>query len=262
MLPFILLNIIVSAVVVTVVLAVRDRRGVPQTVVATPIAAEEVSEPDEVVVNPQVDPLQPTSTISADSEEASPPTDPTPIPEPTQTFHTVASGELLGSISVRYGVLVEDIVAANGLTDPNQIFVGQQLLIPIGGVVAESEPEAPPATETPIPTVAVESGEFAVQISAVIGVGDISAESVTISNAGANPVDLAGWTLADESGQLYTFQQNTLYGGGAAITIFTGQGQDDAASLYWGLDTAIWQTGEIVTLRDGGGNIQATFTIP
>ncbi|MFO7633235.1 MAG: LysM peptidoglycan-binding domain-containing protein [Caldilinea sp.] len=44
--------------------------------------------------------------------------------------HTVQSGESLSEIARRYGVPVAEIMAANGLTDPNTIMVGQELLIP------------------------------------------------------------------------------------------------------------------------------------
>jgi LysM repeat protein len=44
--------------------------------------------------------------------------------------HTVASGESLSQIAQRYGVTVEQIMAVNGLDDPNTIVVGQELVIP------------------------------------------------------------------------------------------------------------------------------------
>jgi LysM repeat protein len=44
--------------------------------------------------------------------------------------HTVAPGETLYSIARRYGVPPEAIAAANGLANPNQIFVGQVLYLP------------------------------------------------------------------------------------------------------------------------------------
>ena len=44
--------------------------------------------------------------------------------------HVVQSGESLSEISQQYGVSMQDIMAANDLTDPNTIMVGQRLLIP------------------------------------------------------------------------------------------------------------------------------------
>lgn len=58
---------------------------------------------------------------------------PTAVPPGQPTTHTVAPGDTLYSISQRYGVSMEEIMAANGLTDPNQLSVGQQLTIPAPG---------------------------------------------------------------------------------------------------------------------------------
>lgn len=44
--------------------------------------------------------------------------------------HTVAQDETLSSIAQRYGVPLDALVMANGLTDPNQVQPGQRLLIP------------------------------------------------------------------------------------------------------------------------------------
>ena len=93
---------------------------------------------------PTVDPLQPTP------ETETPPVvegaTAVPAPPPTTgepTVHVVAPGDTLFSISQRYGVSQEEIIAANGLTDPNNLVVGQQLVIPAPGSVT-----VPP---TPVP---------------------------------------------------------------------------------------------------------------
>jgi LysM repeat protein len=44
--------------------------------------------------------------------------------------HVVQAGESLLSIATRYGVTVEAILTINDLPDPNQIYVGQELIIP------------------------------------------------------------------------------------------------------------------------------------
>ena len=44
-------------------------------------------------------------------------------------IHVVEAGETLSQIALRYSVSVADLVAANGLADPNFILVGQRLLI-------------------------------------------------------------------------------------------------------------------------------------
>lgn len=44
--------------------------------------------------------------------------------------HTVTSGETLASIAAKYGVSVSALLAANSISDPNLIKVGQKLVIP------------------------------------------------------------------------------------------------------------------------------------
>jgi LysM repeat protein len=52
--------------------------------------------------------------------------------------HTVANGESLGVIARRYGVSVGELAAANSITDPSKVRVGQQLVIPGGKGPAKS----------------------------------------------------------------------------------------------------------------------------
>ncbi len=54
-------------------------------------------------------------------------------PETGETVHVVQWGETLSLIASRYGVTVEAIMAANSLSDPNLIYVGQRLIIPTPG---------------------------------------------------------------------------------------------------------------------------------
>lgn len=67
---------------------------------------------------------------------------PTPTPEPY--VHVVAEGNNLGIIADSYGVSEVAIMEANGLSDPNSLYVGQPLIIPGYGVTA---PAPAPAAE-------------------------------------------------------------------------------------------------------------------
>ena len=46
------------------------------------------------------------------------------------TMYIVQSGDTLSSIATSFNVDVAALMSANGITDPNQIDVGQQLIIP------------------------------------------------------------------------------------------------------------------------------------
>ncbi len=91
------------------------------------------------------------STITAEAEDnlqkalekvgVTPTAEPTPTPtprpratpSPTPVIYTVQPGDALSTIADRFGVLVEDIVEANDIADPDVLAVGQELEIPLSG---------------------------------------------------------------------------------------------------------------------------------
>lgn len=106
--------------------------------------------------------LSSADDIKVGQELQIPGTAPTPVPTPAPvtTVHVVQAGETLYSIARRYGVTVADLVAANGIANPDRINVGQRLEIP-GGTV-------PPA---PAPrTHVVQPGETLLAIALRYGV--------------------------------------------------------------------------------------------
>lgn len=58
------------------------------------------------------------------------PAAPSAQPASGARLHIVQVGEPLNVIAQRYGTTVQVLMALNGLTDPNRIFVGQQLIVP------------------------------------------------------------------------------------------------------------------------------------
>jgi LysM repeat protein len=54
---------------------------------------------------------------------------PAPSATPSVATHVVAAGESLADVAASYGTTVEALVAANGITDPNLIRVGQQIQV-------------------------------------------------------------------------------------------------------------------------------------
>lgn len=90
----------------------------------------------------QATPMPPTAT----------PIPPTSTPEPVSSTcgsgvtHVVQVGENLFRIAMRYGTSIDAISQANGITDINQIVVGQTLVIPCG--VDSGSPSVAPGSET------------------------------------------------------------------------------------------------------------------
>lgn len=91
----------------------------------------------------------PTTGAPASGE----PTDdlePTPTPAPTPQSYVVQSGDTLTRIANRFGVTVEEILAANPqIANPNRIAVGDEIVIPIP--LPTELPNQLPGVETPIP---------------------------------------------------------------------------------------------------------------
>ncbi|MDA8219795.1 MAG: LysM domain-containing protein [Dehalococcoidales bacterium] len=69
-------------------------------------------------------------------------------PALADSTYTVSSGDTLWAIATSHGVSVADMVSANDITDPNLIYVGEQLTIP-GDTAAPTTPSAPPAPTAP-----------------------------------------------------------------------------------------------------------------
>jgi hypothetical protein len=99
------------------------------------------------------------------------------------------------------------------------------------------------------------------EISIVLGAGDLETERVVISHIGTLELSLDNWILLDTNGNEYIFPDLTMYNGGA-VALFTKGGNISSAELYWGLDQPIWEVGEVATLFDPAGNPQASYVVP
>ena len=91
---------------------------------AAPVTAGAVDLPAEDEVDPE-----PAAEDEASSEPAA-------EAEPTATarpeIHVVSAGETIASISLRYRVDVNELIALNDITDRNRLSVGQELKLPPG----------------------------------------------------------------------------------------------------------------------------------
>lgn len=82
-------------------------------------------------VAPTLPPIATTSTIA---------------PSTTQNlldqdrFVTVQQGDILSEIAKRFEVSQDDLMEKNGITDPDAVYVGQVLELPVGAVLPNSGP--------------------------------------------------------------------------------------------------------------------------
>ncbi len=185
--------------------------------------------------------------------------------------HIVTSGETLSTIAEQYGVSTDDVTTMNKQIDsafnPDLLSVGQQLVIPVCGLPTPTATLLP--TNTPFPTLNIPTpiatatevppGTVSVKILRVLSPGDITREGVSILNSGS-PVDLNGWKLSSGRSKDFIFPALRLFTGGS-VTVFSGVGENTAINLYWGLNEAIWRTGDNVTLMDASGKMQAQYTV-
>lgn len=63
------------------------------------------------------------------------------------TTHIIESGDELTLIARQYGVDMQDIIDLNDITNPDIIWVGQELTIPAGGMYQPTAEDAPPAPQ-------------------------------------------------------------------------------------------------------------------
>jgi len=86
-------------------------------------------------------------------------------------------------------------------------------------------------------------------------------EYVTISNEATKPLNLAGWTLRDESSRnRYSFRGLNL-NPGQNVTVRTGCGEDRNDTVYWCSERSIWSNdGDTVILQDRHGNVADRWT--
>jgi LysM repeat protein len=236
---FLLINVIVSALTVLLVLTIWDRSNPLPPVPATP-----------------------TLDVSARLERAVPSSTPTVPPSLTPVTYTVKSGDTLLGISRELGIPQEALMAANGLTDPDALTVGQVLIIPSLASPTEPAYGTSPSATSPAPssTSIPEPGDADVIIQGVHERGNLESEYIYLENAGGVAAML-GWSVDDGKGNVYIFPEFTLYTGGG-VNLYTKPGTDSVINLFWGLTQPLWTPGTLITLRDAHGSIHSTFQVP
>jgi len=232
--------------------------------VTVPAEAEEgVPVPEETgvaTIDPALLPAIPTDL---------PPGTPSATPESDGCLrHVVVSGDTISAIGQQYGVFPGDVLLANGLGEDHILQIGEVLIIPVEGCAALNTPTPiPTITNTPFqltrsaPTVTLPptAVNAQVEITNVQFPGDVNSEAVEIRNLG-NVVNLQGWTLTNERGDSFLFPEFRMQQG-SLVRIFTRQGQNTPAALYWGRELPAWNDDELITLYDSSGQVQSTFRV-
>ena len=95
------------------------------------------------------EPLPATATVPPLTPTIAPTDTPQPTPTAQLTAYTVVDGDTLWGIAVKFGLYMDELVAANPSIDPDRLFPGDILSVPAPGaaVIAQvtRQPTAPPA---------------------------------------------------------------------------------------------------------------------
>jgi len=248
-----LISLVIALVVVWAVEARRPDAEELAILTTTPISQTVDQSPPAVANTPQIIPT-PAIAAAPNSEpvaEATPTTAATPSGE--QEVYIVATGDSLSSIADRFGLSVNTIVEFNQLADPNFVYSGQRLLIPVDGTS--------PVVDTPAATPAPTQAAQGIGIRAVEAPGDLLNEAVQIVNDGDGAVNLNGWQLVSASGATYTFGDLALFPGNY-VWVHSGKGEDTSIARYWSQEGAVWTSGVEVQLRNSTGEVQVRYTVP
>ena len=123
-------NAVIALIISVVVVLIANRQVLPGDI-ATPVAEAGAGATGEVQTG-----------ASPPSEAETSPADVTPVESVT---YVVEAGDTLGQIAEKFSVSLFDLMTVNGLTNQDFIQVGQELVIPLGGIPSAT------ATFTPVP---------------------------------------------------------------------------------------------------------------
>ena len=216
------------------------------------LAAIYTPRPEAVLAAPAT---TPTPVIVADTPTSAPADASAPTPDAAQPdaeeVYVVQPGDTLLAIATRYGILVDDILRANNLNNPDFVFAGQRLVIPVLGSASRAAP-----------TAAVEPVIQGVQIAAVINPGDLINEAVLVVNESDTPFSLQGWRVQREGGVSYTFAGDTPLFPGGSVRVHSAAGSNTSVDLYWGLAEPVWQSGVNAQLVNNQGDVVGAYRVP
>ena len=260
----VLLNALVSLVIALAVsFAIDARRPDPEELAAfaTPVPQPLTSGVVPATSNtngtnavlPTVAPLSPA--VDSNTPAAATAATDANLANRQQVIHEVQSGETLAVIAGKYGATLDEVIKLNQLTNPDVVYVGQQLAIPLPVGATIPTPEA--ANGNGAPTAA----PGGLQIRMVDSPGNLLSEALQIVNDGAQPLNLLGWRLERVDGPAYTFGDVPLFTGGS-VWLHSVDGIDTSIALYWQQQQPVWSSGTVAHLVNPQGESVVIFTVP
>jgi LysM repeat protein len=185
--------------------------------------------------------ITPVSSVTPVDPPSTPPTS-TPAPVINNTY-TIARGDTVTSIAARFGVAVDAVLSANGLTRASIIYAGRTLTIP--GVTSAQDG----STVTPLTAEMAANARIIIQIGRSLGVND---RGLIIALAAAmQESSLRNVTYGDRD-SVGVFQQRPSTGWGArdalldvahaARLFFGGPSNPNRGSTRGLLDIPGWQS--------------------
>lgn len=166
--------------------------------------------------------ITPVSNVTKNDPPSTPPTS-APPDLPSSTY-TIRSGDTLTSIAARFGLTLDALLKANGLTRTSIIYAGRTLTIPGGSVTAQNGSSVTPLT-----------AEMAANARIIIRVG----RSLGVSNRGI----IIALAAAMQESSL----RNLNYGDRDSIGVF-----QQRPSTGWGTRTQLLDVAHATRLFFGG----------
>ena len=118
---------------------VESAATAPTTSIASPTSTQPPTKPP-IPATTETATALPAATATS-TPTVSPEPQPTATPTVGTITHTVQRGDNLTGLAKRYGTTIKAIVKANGLANPDVIYIGQKLIVPL--------PAQPSPTATP-----------------------------------------------------------------------------------------------------------------
>ncbi|GEM_PF-1561254 len=90
-----------------------------------------------------------------------------------------------------------------------------------------------------------------------------STEYFRLRNAGYLTIDLSGWTVTSDQGEVFRFPDGFRMQGNAAVQVYTRSGTNSVSKLYWDHEGEVWNnTQGSATLRNAGGVVIHEYIYP